>query len=376
MIGIDHFADRDTRQSCIRVDRIAQDGDVTAILDQHAGLETYLVGGISGGGRLMEHQAASGSDVYPAPEVLDSLADPRRLRRLAAEADWAFPITIDRDALEAGYLPNSLVRWLRKPVGGSGGLGITWVNAASEMPEPDQVFQQWVPGKNYGATLMVDGEHARLLGVCRSTFHRVRVGSNVFPFVYSGSLGPIDCPPDWADCLVRLARTVAGQTGLRGLCNIDFIVDTAGVPWLVEINPRWSGSSELVERGMSDRGRFDDSHPTLFAVARAVSRGQSIAEVLSATEDTSKADRRSAGVSSSVKPRVYRKRVIFARRKTKFIASDFSDRLGKEGELLDLPQDRTVVPAGQPICTVIHPIATSRRRTDRQLRRVATSMRG
>src|SRR6056297_663998 len=250
VIGIDRFADQDTAQACYRLYQLDQESELGAILDAHPGVPVVQVGGLSGQSAALEQRAAQGNPVFPCVEASRRLADPKLLRRLAAHSGWQFPVTIDHDVLEAGYLPNPQVRWLRKPLDGSGGMGVRWCDAANEIPADDEVFQRWIAGKNYGATLLLDRHRAHLLGLCRSTFHRSKSQLADFPFVYSGSLGPLPCPPQWKESLIELGQQILATTGLRGLCNIDFIVDREGDRWLIEANPRWSGSSELVQMSL------------------------------------------------------------------------------------------------------------------------------
>ena len=47
----------------------------------------------------------------------------------------------------------------------------------------------------------------------------------------------------------RLAAVAAAEFHLVGVNGIDFI-ERSGVPYPIEINPRWSASMELVERAL------------------------------------------------------------------------------------------------------------------------------
>ncbi len=50
-----------------------------------------------------------------------------------------------------------------------------------------------------------------------------------------------------ADTASALASAVTGEFGLVGVNGIDFIVRD-GIPYAIEVNPRWCASMELVER--------------------------------------------------------------------------------------------------------------------------------
>jgi len=44
---------------------------------------------------------------------------------------------------------------------------------------------------------------------------------------------------------------LTGHFGLKGLFGIDFVIDEGGRPFLVEINPRYSASMELIEHDLN-----------------------------------------------------------------------------------------------------------------------------
>jgi predicted ATP-grasp superfamily ATP-dependent carboligase len=128
-----------------------------------------------------------------------------------------------------------------------GGLGIRW-HCVDQTTAADQLLQQWVAGRSYGATMLACGDDVVLLGVCRSLFSR----RGRLPFVYAGSFGPIPVSPETASTLRRLGQQIVATTNLRGLFNVDYLLDRSGDAWLLEINARWSGSSELVEQRLID----------------------------------------------------------------------------------------------------------------------------
>ena len=71
------------------------------------------------------------------------------------------------------------------------------------------------------------------------------------PFAYCGNEAPVSrwflantIDAAWRD-LVRLSEHVRAR-GYRGLLGVDFVVDDAGVPYIVDINPRMQSSQGLV----------------------------------------------------------------------------------------------------------------------------------
>jgi predicted ATP-grasp superfamily ATP-dependent carboligase len=166
-------------------------------------------------------------------------------------------------------------------------------------------------------------------------FHRHGRGGDAMPFLYAGSFGPVAIDTALAESLVRIGREVHDRTGLVGLCNVDVIVDRSGHVWLLEINPRWSGSSEVIERSLVGDAT------NLFAIAC------------------------DPGLASSVRTdpdRQTYKRVLFAPltgRNVTFQLRSVVPELGHHVRIADVPADGTSIEPGWPICTVLVDVGQS-----------------
>src|SRR5262249_17743838 len=84
----------------------------------------------------------------------------------------------------------------------------------------------------------------RLLGVSRQL-----VGENwlhAAAFHYCGSIGPLNLTSALRATFEHLGSAVAGGFGLHGLFGIDCVLRD-GIPWPVEVNPRYTASVEVLE---------------------------------------------------------------------------------------------------------------------------------
>jgi predicted ATP-grasp superfamily ATP-dependent carboligase len=93
-----------------------------------------------------------------------------------------------------------------------------------------------------------DGRSAVTLGISRQLVADARFGARGFR--YCGSLFGPALFPRQAQLLERaalLASAVTEEFGLMGLNGVDFIARN-GVPFPIEVNPRYSASMELIER--------------------------------------------------------------------------------------------------------------------------------
>ncbi|MGI9455810.1 MAG: ATP-grasp domain-containing protein, partial [Aeoliella sp.] len=67
-------------------------------------------------------------------------------------------------------------------------------------------------------------------------------------FQYAGSIGPLDLAPPSLAIVRRTGDALACECNLLGQFGVDFVVDTEGAPWLVDVNPRYTASMEIIER--------------------------------------------------------------------------------------------------------------------------------
>jgi len=123
------------------------------------------------------------------------------------------------------------------------------------------------------------------------------------------------------ECARAMAEAVAGEYGLVGLNGIDFIA-RAGVPWPLEVNPRYSGSMELLERSAGI---------SLFTLHRDACLGRLPAAPA----------RQARGI--------WGKAIVFARRD---VTTGDTRRWLRDPAIADVPHRSERILRGRPICTV------------------------
>jgi predicted ATP-grasp superfamily ATP-dependent carboligase len=136
--------------------------------------------------------------------------------------------------------------WLVKPRRGAGGYGIRQFHLANPVPDPAAHYlQEYVTGVPMSAVFVAGAGEPQLLGVTEqlNSVGWLHAGS----FRYGGNVGPVELPEATADALARYGAALAWAGGLVGLFGVDFILNTAGVAWPVEVNPRYPASAEVIE---------------------------------------------------------------------------------------------------------------------------------
>lgn len=181
-------------------------------------------------------------------EVLRDVRDWALLRRFCREAGIAHPVTLLRG--EEGCAGRG--RWLRKRLRSGGGYGIApWDGRALD---DAHVLQAEVDGRAASVAFVADGKEGRIFGLTEQLLGRSALGGS--GFAWCGNVLPLELPgADAASVRAQLEHMVScltGRFGLVGVNGLDVVIgrDPEGVAWpyLIEVNPRFSGSMELAER--------------------------------------------------------------------------------------------------------------------------------
>ncbi|HEY67668.1 MAG TPA: ATP-grasp domain-containing protein [Thermoflexia bacterium] len=183
-----------------------------------------------------------------APAVLRRVRDWRTLRAFCREESLLCPTT-----LLSGEEPEAdpTVRWLRKPVRSGGGHGIRpWTGKPLDEAH---ILQAYVEGRPASAAFVADGQRCVVIGLTEQLIGRRELGAR--GFTWCGNILPLALPPDEGAALLkdveRMAARLTRRFDLRGVNGMDLVVAKGPkgrlCPFLVEINPRYTASMELVE---------------------------------------------------------------------------------------------------------------------------------
>jgi len=249
------------------------------------------------------------------PAVLRRVRDPVRLARALVAGGIPAPAV----RLSAPPRARSATRWLVKPRASGGGSGI--VPWRGRRVAAGSYLQQRIAGVPGSILFAADGRHAVTLGVSRLLSGDGAFGASGFRYCGNILCGVAPGVRHLAD---RITDTVTQAFKLRGVNGIDFVA-RGGLPYPVEVNPRYTAALELVERahGLS----IFETH------ARAC------AGVLPASLPPGDA----AAVGAVGKAIVYAKRTI--------VIGDTHAWL-EDDSVRDIPAPGQRIARGHPVCTV------------------------
>ena len=250
--------------------------------------------------------------------VLRRVRNPIELMRALRRRGFASPRSrLTRVPAERG--PRS---WLLKPRRSGGGHGTGRWRAGQSVPKT-HYLQERIFGTPGSIVFAADGRRAALLGVTRQLVADPQFGAHGFRYCGSMLAPATDLFPgqrELAEIAGRIAEEVTEEFGLIGLNGIDFVARN-GVPYPIEVNPRYSASMELIERGQG---------LSIFEVHAEACRGKLPA---------------APGSPASVQG----KAIVFARRNV--VLGDTRPWLG-QGWFADVPHPGERIGRGRPICTV------------------------
>lgn len=257
-----------------------------------------------------------------APEVLRRVRDPELLAEALRKRGFATPRLRTSNGSNA---PNDSNEWLVKPLRSGGGQRIRpWrpVKGRSTATIPGGSYvQEFIDGTPGSVVFMSGAGRCVPAGITTQLVGDAAFGASGFRYCGSllASAGPVGAE--------RLAAAVTEAFGLVGLNVIDFIARD-GVPYAIEVNPRWSASMELVEEvvdeplfGIHARLCASGEPPPVFLSWRGVLRGPVIG-----------------------------KAIVFARRDV--VVPD-TDAWLEDPAIRDVPRAGERIAAGHPVCTVM-----------------------
>lgn len=302
----------------------------------------FSAAGLFAGSRRIPHDAlvyCSSLENYPSvvrrfarhtrilgnpAEVLSRVRHFPTLFAALSDAGFRTPETVyDRQGRGA----DARKRWLRKPVRSGGGYRNAFWEPGNPVPRGFLV-QEYLPGIPGSASFVADGQNCVLIGITEQLVGRPEL--DAYGFAYCGNILPLPeardptTGPAVLHQVQEIAHLLTRTFGLVGANNFDFVLSDGQV-CVLEVNPRYSASMELVEQAYG--------LPVFDLHVRAVLEGRLPAFDL--------ARRLREGP-------FYGKAILYARER--FCAPD--TRSWRQRGIRDVPHPGEEMPRGGPVCTL------------------------
>jgi predicted ATP-grasp superfamily ATP-dependent carboligase len=265
---LDYFGDRDQR-ALVENHALLRDFDLPfnaqSLLQASRHLDfdaVVYISNLENHPEVVEDLARGRMLLGNAPATLRQVRDWGTLRAFCQEAGIPCPTTI----LPGEKMP-ALYRgaWLRKPIRSGGGHGIRrW---RGEALDENHVLQACVEGRPASAAFVADGQRSVVIGLTEQLIGRSELGGR--GFAWCGNILPLaldQCEQiALLEAVESMATSLTRRFGLRGVNGMDLVLARGQTPpgrgreaeppgrhrtcpYLVEVNPRYTGAMELVER--------------------------------------------------------------------------------------------------------------------------------
>lgn len=235
----DYFADRDLAAACPveRVDPARGPDGFAEIAAALPPTPWFYTGGLENHPGLVERISRRHHLWGVAGDRLRRVRDPFGVADALKAAGIAVPEVRDH--------PDGLPRdgsWLVKRRDSGGGIGVEPLVDQPATDAPARYYQRRIHGPSFSAVFIGGDGLARLVGVARLWTG----GVPGRPFAYRGGIAPWNPGPAPAARLAELGNRLASDFGLVGWFGVDYVLDH-GIPFPVEVNPRYTASVELHE---------------------------------------------------------------------------------------------------------------------------------
>lgn len=240
VVTADLFADADLAKH-VPATRIAHyPADLLPWLREQRVTAWMYTGALENYPRLVDEMAQIAPLWGNAGRALRAVRSPWRMAACLNAAHLLYPELARSD----GEIPKD-GSWLRKPLRGSNGAGISLWTGHAGTKRQRIYWQRRVTGVPCAALFVAADGRSRLSGVTRQLVGELWTGAK--PFQYAGTLGPWPTTPAQHEQITHIGQTLASGFALQGLFGVDLIIDHDQV-WTIEVNPRYTAAAEVVER--------------------------------------------------------------------------------------------------------------------------------
>jgi predicted ATP-grasp superfamily ATP-dependent carboligase len=347
--GVDYFGDLDLKRHCkasssLREQGIFFDSRDFSSKENMQGL-ARIAGKITSEHEVDGILLASGLEDYPdivgelqdlsdiignGPEAMERARDWKSLFREMRRRGISYPETEITKTLDEAKKASRDIGYpiVMKPSKGSGGMGISLIRTPEELEkkyqlnilgDEEMLIQEFIRGINASASIIATDAEASILCLTEQLIGDQKLGQRE-PFGWCGNIVPLDAPAEIVKESIESVKKIIEGLGLVGSNGVDFVLSDSGVPYIVEVNPRFQETVECVENHLDTNIVLDHINACL----------------------RNRFPQRLSG-----RKEYWARLVLFATRRSHV------KRVFEEKAIRNIPPLDTIIDVGEPICSII-----------------------
>lgn len=255
-IVVDYCGDRDLLALDCEYRSMASPDSLDWLLSQPTNTPILMTGGMEHQVEILGKLSRPRDQSRQSIEPISTMRDIKNWQHWAEDSGLVWPTSVSfQDRKPLTGRPQS--EWLIKSSKSVGGQGVRdWpgeceASFQEHQAEPGLYYlQQKLEGPGIGVTFLSSEYGTVPLGVAENAFQD---SQGFLPkYMYKGSIGPFALPESHLSKLISFGQRVGEQSKIMGLWQADFILNQ-GCLALLEINPRWSASMELLDVAFEER---------------------------------------------------------------------------------------------------------------------------
>jgi len=192
------------------------------------------------------------------PHIIKRIRDKTKFFQELKRLDIPHPETATAENFEEARKKAKDIGYpiLVKPSKGFGGVGIRKVRGPKELTQAFQdtsridqkvVVQEYISGTPASISLISSSTETITLTLNEQLLGVSEVWQEE-PFGYCGNVVPFVATTAFVEKCKSIAEKITSNFGLVGSNGVDLVISKEGVPYIVEVNPRFQATVECVER--------------------------------------------------------------------------------------------------------------------------------
>ena len=246
VVAVDLCADRDLLADCRAHYRLDDPNWPEVLNSDYPDASLLLTGGMEHRSKWVDRCHMDSDRAGATGAQLRSMRTLANWEEWAASSELGWPRTVSAENLISFSMESMRSsKWLVKNLESGGGMATIDFEGYGLPQNLDSIYlQQRMPGETIGVTFLSSQFSSTFIGATSSWPPESNATDK--RYVYRGSYGPIPLSKSNIDKLQRFAAITGRESGLLGVWQADFLLHE-GELTLLEINPRWSASMDLLD---------------------------------------------------------------------------------------------------------------------------------